>query len=247
MAATSGRVRLADRKRAFAREEILNAAERLLLAGDLPDFSMRALSEEAGVSFATPFNHFGSKTGILRSLAQRMFDAITDRYVADSATGAGDAIDRTFMMGRAGCAVWLERPAVHRYLIGTLVAGGPAAGGGSADDPEEFRRRSRALWILALGDYDGIDLAMRPLAVGALPEQLAIMFRGAAALWAGGEVADDQFGAAVDLGIATSLIGYVPAGRRDDLTGRIARAAAVLAPRGAVGESVVVATGSQSD
>lgn len=92
----------------------------------------------------------------------------------------------------------------------------------------------------------GTDQPMRPLAVAALPEQLAIMFRGAAAFWSGGEIADDQFGAAVDLGIATSLIGYVPADRRDGLTGRIARAAAVLAPRSAAGESVV-ATGSQSD
>ena len=96
VAATSGRVRLADRKRAFAREEILNAAERLLLAGDLPDFSMRALSEEAGVSFATPFNHFGSKTGILRSLAQRMDEiwTLTDGHLAqvDKATVADSVI-----------------------------------------------------------------------------------------------------------------------------------------------------------
>lgn len=240
--ATSGRLRLMDRKRAFAREEILNAAERLLRAGDAPDFSMRALCEEAGVSFATPFNYFGSKAGILRGLAQRMFDGIVDRYSADTAaapTAGGDAIDRAFAMGEAGCAVWLERPAVHRFLIGSMVADGPAVAGSLNGDPEEMRTRSRALWILALGAYDGIDPAMRPLAEAALPEQLAIMFRGAAALWAGGEIADDQFAAAVELGTATSLTGYVPADRRAALSGRIARAAAILAPR--------IATGSHSD
>ena len=42
------------------RERVLAAAERLL-ADNRHEFSMRELAADAGVSFATPFNLFGSK------------------------------------------------------------------------------------------------------------------------------------------------------------------------------------------
>ena len=46
------------------KDRVLDAAKRLL-AGGSAAFSMRELAEEAGVSFATPFNQFGSKAAIM--------------------------------------------------------------------------------------------------------------------------------------------------------------------------------------
>ena len=56
------------------RARILDAAEHLMRQGKA-DFSMRDLASEAGVSFATPFNHFGSKAGIMQALSGRRIDA----------------------------------------------------------------------------------------------------------------------------------------------------------------------------
>ena len=50
--------------RPSGRERVLDAAERLLARGGA-GFSMRDLAEEAGVSFATPFNQFGAKGAIM--------------------------------------------------------------------------------------------------------------------------------------------------------------------------------------
>ena len=47
---------------------MLDAAERLLRDGNA-EFSMRDLAAEAGVSFATPFNQFGSKPAIMQALS----------------------------------------------------------------------------------------------------------------------------------------------------------------------------------
>src|ERR1700760_4607004 len=56
------------------RNRVLDAAERLLMQGSAA-FSMRELAEEAGMSFATPFNQFGSKA-IMLALSARRIDTM---------------------------------------------------------------------------------------------------------------------------------------------------------------------------
>jgi AcrR family transcriptional regulator len=60
------------------RQRVLDAAERLLRDGKA-EFSMRDLASEAGVSFATPFNQFGSKPAIMHALSARRIDAMLTR------------------------------------------------------------------------------------------------------------------------------------------------------------------------
>jgi AcrR family transcriptional regulator len=50
------------------REQILDAARRLIRATGGTDFPMRRLAEEAEVSLVTPYNLFGSKSGVLYAL-----------------------------------------------------------------------------------------------------------------------------------------------------------------------------------
>ncbi len=69
--------------KATTKERVLSAAERLLRVGEA-DFSMRDLAAEAGVSFATPFNLFGSKVGIIRALSASRIAIIRERIDAAS-------------------------------------------------------------------------------------------------------------------------------------------------------------------
>lgn len=68
------------------RGRVLAAAERLLGTGR-PEFSMRELAAEAGVSFATPFNQFGSKAAIMHALSAERITAMHERFTALAPSG----------------------------------------------------------------------------------------------------------------------------------------------------------------
>ncbi|MCW2406106.1 AcrR family transcriptional regulator [Sphingobium sp. B1D7B] len=161
------------------RARILDAAEHLMRQGKA-DFSMRDLASEAGVSFATPFNHFGSKAGIMQALSGRRIDAMEARYRA--ASPPGDAAARVGAAVDIAAAVMLEEPLVSRGVMGWL--------GTPAPDPGLVAARSAALWALALDDGDGLNAARRSEALTELPQQLAFAFRGVLSFWTAGELAD---------------------------------------------------------
>src|ERR1700749_1671537 len=117
MAGTS-RQPLRERNRQLARDLVLDAAERLLQKGETADFSMRALAAEAGVGFATPFNHFGSKNAIMQALSSRLIDRMATRFHDEARDG--DAIDRVLEMGRISVALLLEKSIVHKAVVGSL-------------------------------------------------------------------------------------------------------------------------------
>ena len=121
------------------RRRVLDAAERLLRNDDA-EFSMRELAAEAGVSFATPFNHFGSKIAIMRALSAERIAAMLERF--DAVQAGGDAADRVLMAVEIAAAEMLAEPKVNRAVIGTLGAPG--------GEPGEVYAQSRALWAQAL-------------------------------------------------------------------------------------------------
>src|ERR1700743_811849 len=141
MAGTS-RQPLRERTGQWARDLVLDAAQRQLQKGETADFSMRALAAEAGVGFATPFNHFGSKNAIMQALSSRLIERMATRF-RDTAPD-GDAIDRVLAMGRISVALLLEKPEVHKAVVGSLGVAGPM--------PGSVRRNSRTLWSLALAN-----------------------------------------------------------------------------------------------
>ncbi len=175
------------------RRRVLDAAERLLRSGKA-EFSMRDLAVEAGVSFATPFNQFGSKAGIMHALSGRRIEAMAGRYAALSAPA--DAAGRVRLAIEIAVAVMLEEPDVNRAVMGTIGSAGPAR----ADALD----RSTAFWALAFeGKEPGPELH-RPSA-SYLPRQLALAFRGALSFWSAGELPDAELGPAV-LAIADTLM-----------------------------------------
>ncbi|MHB8286823.1 MAG: TetR/AcrR family transcriptional regulator [Caulobacteraceae bacterium] len=188
------------------RRRVLDAAERLLRKGDAA-FSMRELASEAGVSFATPFNLFGSKVGIIHAISAERIEAMTDRF--GEATPEGDAAARVLAAVEIAAAVMLDSAEVNRAVMGAL--GAPHA------EPGSVYRRSRALWAQAIALGDGLEPGIVGVATSALPDQLAIAFRGVLSFWTAGEIADADLVARCRAAAATMLVGFVGVDRRTAL------------------------------
>ena len=197
---------LRERNRRAAREAVLDAAERLLQQSADADFSMRALAAEAGVSFVTPFNHFGGKTQIIQALSARVIGRMADRY-RESAP-EGDAIDGVVAMSRIAAGLLLERPGLYKAVVGSLGVINPAASAVWA--------QSRDLWALALGELSGLTLE-RGLGGTEIAAQLAIGFRGCLSFWIAGEIADEALAQAAEAASAAVLLGFVEQRRRASL------------------------------
>jgi len=179
------------------RQRVIDAAERLLREGK-PDFSMRDLAAEAGVSFATPFNQFGSKAAIMHALSARRIDTMAKRF-ADMPP-QGRAADRVLLAIDTAVAVMLEEPEVNRAVLGWIGTG--------SSSPGRVLAHSTALWSFALGAGEGLAAAGREQALCCLPEQLAFAFRGVLSFWTAGELPDEALGANARAIARTLLLGF---------------------------------------
>ena len=179
------------------RQRVIDAAERLLREGKA-DFSMRDLAAEAGVSFATPFNQFGSKAAIMQALSTRRINAMEMRFA--TATPLTDAADRVLLAIDAAAAVMLEEPGVNRAVMGWLGTASPA--------PGRVWARSTALWTHALGAGEGLIAARREQALRCLPRQLAFAFRGVLSFWTAGELPDEALAPEARKVAGTLLLGF---------------------------------------
>lgn len=179
------------------RQRVMDAAERLLRRGKA-DFSMRDLATEAGVSFATPFNQFGSKTAIMHALSGRRIDTMAARFAALSPPA--DAAGRVLMAIDTAVAVMLEEPEINRAVMGWLGTASPS--------PGKVLAHSTTLWSLALGAGEGLIAAERQRALRALPQQLAFAFRGVLSFWTAGELSDTDLAAQARAVAQTLLLGF---------------------------------------
>ncbi|MFC0407311.1 TetR/AcrR family transcriptional regulator [Roseomonas elaeocarpi] len=179
------------------RQRVIDAAENLLREGRA-EFSMRDLAAEAGVSFATPFNQFGSKAAIMHALSARRIDTMEERFAA--APPLADAAARVLRATDTAAAVMLEEPEVNRAVMGWIGTAGPS--------PGQVRARSTGLWTLALGAGEGLAPARREQALGCLPGQLAFAFRGVLSFWTAGELPDDALTQSAREIAKTLLLGF---------------------------------------
>lgn len=176
------------------RQRVIDAAETLLRQGKA-EFSMRDLAAQAQVSFATPFNHFGSKAAIMQALSARRIEEMEARYRA--AAPAGDARDRVLAATAIAAGVMLEESAVNRIVMGWL--GTPATVPGPL-------AHSATLWALALGAGDGLGVAGQDQALAALSRHLAFGFRGVLSFWTAGELPEEELEAQA-CAVAAALLG----------------------------------------
>ncbi|WKZ83413.1 MAG: TetR/AcrR family transcriptional regulator [Acidimicrobiia bacterium] len=114
------------------RQEILDAAERLLLEkGSVEAVSIRALAKAVDVSPPSIYLHFPDKASVFFETCARGFTRF-EASLRQAAQGGGDAIDRLRKMGRAYVEFGLSHPAEYRVLFGGGVAPPDDAG---SDDP----------------------------------------------------------------------------------------------------------------
>ena len=189
------------------RERVLEAAE-LLLADGAAEFSMRELAAKAGVSFATPFNQFGSKAAIMHALSARLIETMHKNLAAAPSTG--DAAARILRALEIAAGVMLERPGVNRAIMAAL--------GTPTPEPGDVWNNSRALWAAALGDGEGLSPGTLRLAQQVLPDQLAFSFRGLLSFWAAGEIANHDLSERARAIGAGVLLAFVSSSRRQALT-----------------------------
>jgi len=194
------------------RERVLDAAERLLAQGGAA-FSMRELAEEARVSFATPFNQFGSKAAIMLALSARRIARMHEQ-LADAVLPA-TAAERVLAAVDIAASVMLSAPAVNRTVMGAI--------GQPMEDPGDVASRSSALWAEALGGGEGLAAATRTLALLVLPAQLAVAFRGVLSFWTAGELTDQMLARDADSAAAAVLLGFVGRDGRAELLARLER------------------------
>jgi AcrR family transcriptional regulator len=187
------------------RQRVIDAAERLLRESKA-DFSMRDLAAEAGVSFATPFNQFGSKAAIMQALSRRRIDTMEKRFV--TAPPLTDAADRVLLAIDTAVAVMLEEPEINRAVMGWLGTASPS--------PGQVWARSTALWTLALGAGEGLIATQREQALRCLPRQLAFAFRGVLSFWTAGELANEALAPNAREIASTLLLGFTERQRSGD-------------------------------
>lgn len=163
-----------------ARENILQAAEQLLVEHGPQALKLVDVARSAGVSHATVLHHFGSIDGVQTALAEAMIHDLVARVLeadrpsdpADQLEGVGQVLFDAFeSVGGARLAAWLEltgetrRLTVVRAAVQEVISG-PMAQKGL--DPE----RATRLILVAVSLALGVGLIGRSLAelVGQPPD-----------------------------------------------------------------------------
>jgi AcrR family transcriptional regulator len=180
------------------RERVLIAAERLLAKGSA-GFSMRDLADEAGMSFATPFNQFGSKGSIMLALSERLIARMRQELMR--AQLPESTLKRILHAVDIAVSVMLAAPTVNRAVMGAI--------GAPSNLPGTVSARSSALWAEALGPGEDLVSSTRALALATVPDQLAIAFRGVLSFWTAGEFTDQVLQQRASSAAATVLLGFV--------------------------------------
>jgi AcrR family transcriptional regulator len=160
---------------------------------------MRELADEAEVSFATPFNQFGSKGSIMLALSARRIALMRERLA--QATLPETAVARVLIAVDIARAVMLGAPAVNRAVMGAISA--------PSDEPGNVLSHSSLLWTEALAAGTGLAAGTRTLALAALPDQLAFAFRGVLSFWTAGELTDALLSQRARAAAATVLLAFV--------------------------------------
>ncbi len=165
------------------REKILQAAEALIRDRGEVEFSMRALAEAAGVSFATPFNHFGNKEGILQAL----LSARIDRELAHLQDRSDEQtpLETLFHLVDHSASAYLEDADLYRPILRSVWSAGLNVTADHAANVLE-------LWEFALRRMYRADMFVEGPDLEMLARRLHFSFVVALLQWAGGGLKDEE-------------------------------------------------------
>jgi len=183
------------RKQHF-RDRMLDAAEELILEKGDASFSTRDLAKRAGVSQATPFNHFGSKMGVLDALIER---SLAEIAFATRVTSE-DPLDRMFEAVDPVIRYYSRRVSLYRPVF-AVVLGHDSAG------PALVRAISHWRKSLLFAQRSGLIQEGRDL--DAIAEQLEANWLGTALSWIQYSLSHEQWRDVARYNLALTLCGVV--------------------------------------
>ncbi len=175
---------LREKQRGKRREQILDAARRLIRATGGTDFPMRRLAEESEVSLVTPYNLFGSKSGVLYALLN---DSLERLDQAVDVRPSAKPVDAVLELAGIAADLYASDGAFYRPLIQFLL--------GVPDPAHRPRSVEQSLLRWTRTVEAAVDGGLLPATVDRelLARQLLITFVGVLEFWIQGDLDDDAF------------------------------------------------------
>lgn len=209
--------------KAERRARILAAARTLIAAHGFEGLTMRELARASRVSVPTVYNLFGGKHAVLLAELEETFSAVA-RTLAGA--GGGSFVERALAICDAGNRDLLAVPAYSRELVHVFLV---------SEETRAVRLTMKQRYVALMADVLHDGQAAGELVPWADPAVVAArMFAHyvhALIEWAEGELDDDGFLAATELGMALMLLGLSRGRAAKMLARRIEIRQTALAPR----------------
>lgn len=186
---------------------LVHAAERLIRQTKSTDFTMAALAAEAGVSPATPYNHFESKATLLYSLLNRAMDGVEN--VGLAAFAEPEPFTRAMRAAEAAARYYTADPTYYRVLYRFFL------GVADAVHRPAFMDRSIRYWTRATEPLAKAGLMPPQLPPDQLAVEMLIAFIGITDLWALGELSSEAYVARAGYGNLVLMLGIARGRHRD--------------------------------
>jgi AcrR family transcriptional regulator len=194
------------------REQILDAARRLIRATGGTDFSMRRLAEEADVSLVTPYNLFGSKSGVLYALLYDSLERVDQ--VADTQPSS-KPVDSVLELAGIAADVYARDAEFYRPLMQFVL------GVRDLEHRPRLTEQSLSRWTRTVEAAVRGGLLPASVDEDLLARQLLITFIGAVELWIHEQLDDDAFRAQSLYGSTLLVLANASADARSRLVKRL--------------------------
>jgi len=204
---------------------ILDAAEKLVVERRGTSFSMRELAARASVSAATPFNHFGSKRGLLSAIVERSLDRFA-QMTREEISGA-DPLRRMFERADAVLRYYAEKPELYRPVFAELL--------GSEESPHRPLLKAITSWQSGLRAASRAGQLRRGRNLDVIANQLETNWIGSLMLWVGNAIDGPGWKLQAQYGTALALLSVASDAAAPWLQSRVLELEAQLAklvPRG---------------
>ena len=175
---------------------ILDAAEKLIVETRGTSFSMRDLADRAKVSPATPFNHFGSKRGLLSAIVERSFDRFV-RMPKETPSGA-DPLRQMFDRADLLLCYYAKKPDLYRPVFAELL--------GSEESPDRALLQAITSWRSGLRAASRVGQLQKGRNLDVIANQLETNWIGSLMLWIGGAIDGSGWKLQAEYGTAVTLL-----------------------------------------
>jgi AcrR family transcriptional regulator len=203
---------LREKQKVKRRDQILDAARRLIRSTGGTEFPMRRLAEDAEVGLVTPYNLFGSKSGVLYTLLNESLEGL-DRAV--DVRPSAKPVDAVLELAGIAADMYAGDPAFYRPLMQRVLG---------VRDPDHRPRlveRSLRLWSRPVDAAVRGGLLARSVDAELLSRQLMITFIGALELWVHEDLDDRAFRNQSLYGSALLVLAYASPAARPRLQERL--------------------------